>query len=192
MPLAFSTLGALIASRQHKNPIGWIFCSIGLMFGVVGVADGYVVHALYAVPGSLPGASFLAWFSAWMAGPSSLIPFVLLFLLFPNGRLLSPRWRVLAWLLVPIFVALLFQAIVKPGPLLQDPSVVNPFGTAALGPLAESIEVNASLLLLAIGLAAAFSMFLRFRRSTGDERQQLKWFVSAYAGPRVAMEQDPE
>ena len=191
MPLAFSTLGALIASRHHKNPIGWIFCIIGFNFALVSFADGYGVHTLYAVPGSLPAGSFLAWFSVWMGGPTSLIPFVLLFLLFPNGRLLSPRWRILAWLLVPIFVALLFQAIVTPGPLLQYPSVVNPFGIDALGRLAERVEGTATLLLLASGLAAALSMILRFRRSTGEERQQLKWFVSANALLAVVMASGP-
>ena len=191
MPLAFSTLGALIASRQHKNPIGWIFCIIGLNFAVVGVADAYVVHTLYAVPGSLPAAAFLAWFSVWMGGPTSLIPFVLLFLLFPNGRLLSPRWRMLAWFLILLCVALLVQAIVQPGPLLQYPSVDNPFGIAALGHVAERVEGTATLLLLASGLAAALSMILRFRRSTGVERQQLKWFVSANALLATVMASGP-
>ena len=191
MPLAFSTVGALIAARHHKNPIGWIFSGIGLNFALVSFADGYVVHTLYAVPGSLPAGAFLAWFSTWMGGPTSLIPFVLLFLLFPNGRLLSRRWRILAWLLVPIFVALLFQAIVTPGPVLQYPSVVNPFGIDALGGLAERIEGTTILLLLAGGLAAAVSMILRFRRSAGEERQQLKWFVSANAVLAVVMASGP-
>jgi two-component system NarL family sensor kinase len=179
---AFATVGALIASRHSTNPIGWLLCAIGLSFGIGGFTEGYAIHALLVDPGSLPGGAIMAWFSSWIGGPSSLVPLIFLLLLFPTGKLLSRRWRPVAWLAIVALGAHLFLSVVKPGPLQAFEFVNNPFGIDALGSLVARLEVPAFLLLLLPSLlASAISLILRFRRAQGEERQQLKWLASAGA-----------
>ncbi len=179
--IAIFTVGALVAARRPGNPIGWILLAAGLSIALGDFADGYAVHGLLARPGSLPGAAGMAWVSEWTRGPTILGGFALVFLLFPEGRALSPRWRPIVWLTVavtPLLGLMLFQ----PGPFNDYPSVTNPFG---LGGTAGRVVVGAGnaafFVLLAVLAASGLSLFLRFRRATGDERQQLKWFASGGA-----------
>ncbi len=181
-PIAFATVGALIASRHSTNPIGWVVCAMGLSFGIGGSTEGYAIHALLVDPGSLPGGAIMAWISSWMGGPSGLVPFIFLFLLFPTGKLLSHRWRPVAWLAIMALGADLFLRGVKPGPLQAFEFINNPFGIDALESLVARLEGPAFLLLLLPSLlASAFSLILRFRGARGEERQQLKWLASAGA-----------
>src|SRR6266540_3439925 len=89
--LTYAGVGALVASRRSGNPIGWLLLAEGLLFELVGFSIAYVQHPLFARPGSLPAGRVVAW-----AGNSIWIPFlataVFVFLLFPTGRLRSPRW----------------------------------------------------------------------------------------------------
>jgi hypothetical protein len=101
--IAFSLVGAVIAARRPRHRLGWIFCVVGLSHGLVTFTNEYAVHALWTSPGSLPGGPFMAWMTKWVWAGS--MPVVLTFvpLLFPDGRLPSPRWRPVAWLsAVPI------------------------------------------------------------------------------------------
>jgi hypothetical protein len=179
--LAILTVAALVAARRPGNPIGWILLAAGLSMTLGDFADGYAVHGLLAQPGSLPGAAVMAWVSEWTRGPTLLGGFALVFLLFPEGQALSPRWRPIVWLTVAI-TPLLGLLVFQPGPFNDYPTVTNPFG---IGGTAGRMIIGAGnaafFLLLAVLAASGLSLFLRFRRATGDERQQLKWFASGGA-----------
>jgi signal transduction histidine kinase len=179
--LALATLGALIVSRRRGNPIGWIFCAAGLVLGLVTFAESYAVYALAGAPETIPGGEMAAWLTSLVQGPSLLGFFVFLLLLFPDGRLPSPRWRPVAWLAFGVIAAVTLLEAFRPGPLGSFPSVTNPLGLDALGSLiGPAREITFLLLVLAL-LASAVSLVLRFRRSGGVERQQLKWLAASGA-----------
>jgi len=98
--LSFPTVGALVASRRPQNPIGWLFCAVGVPLGLSSFAWGYAAYALVTAPGSLPGAEVMASLASWLFLPAIFAIPPLLFLLFPDGRLLSRRWRPAVWLAV--------------------------------------------------------------------------------------------
>jgi two-component system NarL family sensor kinase len=122
---AFPLVGALVATRQPHNPLGWIFCTIGLSQGLVGFANEYAVYALWTAPGSLSAGSFMAWLTSWIWGPGTGLLLTYLLLLFPDGRLPSPRWRPVAWLSgVPIALVCGPMAILN-WPL-RGPALIKP------------------------------------------------------------------
>jgi len=178
--LAFTLVGTLVSSRLPGNPIGWICLTIGLSFMLAGAADEYNEYALQTRPGFLPGAEYMAWLENWLWVVPVVLIGTFLPLLFPNGRLLSGRWRVMAWLSGAVLISLSISEAFAPGPLAEAPDVTNPLGIEfARDALAL---VNGVFLLLPLCfVASALSMILRFRRSVGEERQQLKWFASAAA-----------
>jgi hypothetical protein len=94
------TMGALIVARRPANLIGWSFVAAGLGLAFSAFATEHAIYALLTDPGALPGAAWLAWISSWLTIPAIYSAFVALVLLFPTGRLLSPRWRPVAWLVV--------------------------------------------------------------------------------------------
>jgi hypothetical protein len=177
-------VGAVLAARRPHNPIGWLLLGLGLCFVVYPLVVMYVTTAVFVAPGGLPAARWVAWVGNWIwvlaHGCIALV-----FLLFPNGRLLSPRWRPVAWVALGATAVLLIAAACYPGPLevsglARDAEVLpgfdNPLGVAAFGPvLAVMLVVVEAFQVLGIA-----SLALRFRRSRGEERQQLKWV--AYAG----------
>jgi hypothetical protein len=174
--LVAPVLGALISSRRPENPIGWIFCAIGLGTGAEYAAEGYAVYALLGESGTVPGGIWAAWVADWVWTLSAgLLPFV--FLLFPNGRLPSPRWRPVALFAAVLYVALPVGYALLPGPLGSFPSVENPMGYGgAAGEILPGVnQALAWLALVVTGLLSVVSLVLRFRRSVGEERQQIKW-----------------
>jgi hypothetical protein len=178
--VAFVTVGALVASRRPGNMVGWIFCALGLCGTLAVASEGYAVYALVTRPGSLPEGEGLVWLSGLLGGPITFAMFALVLLLFPDGRLLSPRWWPFIWLDL-IAVALIFAFAFKPGPIENSPlDVANPFGIGDAGTLLDTLGGAGIFLALAATVAGAVSLVLRLRRSQGDERQQLKWF--AFAG----------
>ncbi|HET9495470.1 MAG TPA: hypothetical protein VFR15_14660, partial [Chloroflexia bacterium] len=95
---AFSFIGALVTSSQPRNPIGWILSTVGLLTGLTFFAYSYLLVSESLGPGnSLPGADIARWLDLWIWIPATLLPVTILLLLFPNGRLLSSRWRPVAW-----------------------------------------------------------------------------------------------
>jgi hypothetical protein len=175
--IAFALVGALVASRHPANPIGWLFAGTAVWFTLGSVADEYAQRALFVAPGSLPGGLAAAWFSRLTQGPILFSVFIFIFLLFPNGRPLSPRWRVITWLAVVIAVIGLFLYGLTPGPLDNSAyaDFANPFGIPALPASGSQL----SGLVFPLTLVSAVSLVLRFRRSTGEEREQIKWLASA-------------
>src|SRR5829696_918830 len=179
---AFSAVGALVASRRPENLIGWIMCATGLLFALNGLAGSYAAHALYSGSEPMPGAAFAAWAIVFI-GNLPLLPLLpLLLLLFPDGRLPSRRWRPVVWLIVGSGLAEVAFWAFAPGEFLGWPPARNPFGVAVLDPLLDPYVTHVQTPLLVLTLVLpAISLVVRFWRSRGEERQQLKWFVSAGA-----------
>ncbi|MGH3088928.1 MAG: hypothetical protein ACRDSJ_16620, partial [Rubrobacteraceae bacterium] len=178
MILAFTLVGALISSRLPTNPIGWICLSIGLIMALEAVADGYHVYALQTRPG-LPGGEYMAWLGNWTWVPWLFLITTFLVLLFPDGRLPSRRWRVVAWLSVVALISISVTYALVPGRLDEAPNVTNPLGIESAGSALEFVYTWDLLFLLPCFVASALSMVLRFRRATGEVRQQIKWFAAA-------------
>jgi hypothetical protein len=181
--------GAVLAARRPRNPIGWLLLGLGLCFIVYPLVEAYVAAALAGAPEGLPAVRWVAWVGNWIWVPASAC-IALLFLLFPNGRLLSPRWRPVAWVAVTATALLLVASACHPGPLemvssIRDPDVLrrfdNPLGIMALASFSEPLIV----LIQGAEVLGIASLALRFRRSRGEERQQLKWV--AYAAVLFAL-----
>jgi hypothetical protein len=177
----FTTIGALVASRQPKNTIGWIFCALGLFLTSSSASGQYAIYALVSSPGSLPGGGTAAWLEAFLNGPIILVLFALVLLLFPDGRPLSRRWRAALWLDLIVAAVLLVVGSFKPGPMpTSSLNVANPFGIEKIGALLNVLLYVGVSLALALTVLGAVSLMVRFRRSGAEERQQIKWF--AFAG----------
>jgi hypothetical protein len=173
LAINFSTVGAVIASRSlPNNPIGWLFCATGLVYAMNHFTAQYAIYTLLATPGSLPAGDAAAWIFSWLPFPQlGLAAFILL--LFPNGRLPSPRWRWFFWLsLLLIAVATIWQMF-APGPVFYLGGIYNPLGVEGLPNAFKLIET----LLFALIFISAASLFVRLLRARGVERQQLKWFT---------------
>jgi hypothetical protein len=178
--LTFPTVGALVASRRPENSIGWIFCGAGLVLAVGVFATAYADYALSAGRGSLPGEEYAAWLSTWIGAPGALLAAALLFLLFPDGRLPSRRWRPVVWMAAIGSPLSALAGALKPGPLDAHRSIDNPVGIdSTLGVVVEVLGLLGALALNLSVLASGISLILRLRRARGVERQQLKWFVYA-------------
>jgi hypothetical protein len=179
--IAFAVVGALIVTRRAGNRIGWLFCAIGLQ-SVTGALDAYALYGLAARPDAvLPGTTAAAWVASWSWAPAFFLPLVLLPLLYPTGRLPSPRWRPVAWLAVlTILLAIIVNGF-RPGPLQvsEVPVAANPLGIAGATGLLEVGDLIAGVLFVPLFFAAVASVVVRFRRARGVERQQLKWFLYA-------------
>ena len=177
----FMIVGALIVAHRPGNAIGWIFSASALLAFTGQLADQYAIYAYATRPGSLPGATLAAWYGSWPWWLVLALALVFTPLLFPTGRLLSPRWRPVAWLAGATTAVLTALTSLQPNLEISAGQVIaNPIGVAAAGNLVKS-PVGSALSILLTGLAAvAFgSLVLRFRRSRGEERQQLKWFTYA-------------
>jgi DNA-binding SARP family transcriptional activator len=179
--LAYAAVGALVASRRPANPVGWLLLCQGLLFEFTAFSLGYVKYGLFARPGSLPTATWMAWVGQWIWIPQFFAIPALLFLLFPDGRLRSSRWRVVVWLIGAVSVAGFISSALAPGSLGGSlSSVRNPLGVEG----AQALRVLGTVAAGVGGpvfLAALTSFILRFRGSRGAERQRLKWLAYAAA-----------
>src|SRR5215210_6277004 len=182
----FGTVGALIASRRPENPIGWVFCGMGLALVVAVFTGNYAQYALVVEPGALPRAETAAWVGNWI-WLVALSPLGFFLLLFPDGRPPSPRWRWVGWLQAVALAGWTASQALVPGPLLNAgyESLDNPYGIEALGGVLRWVGAGCGSLLVMTLLASVVSVVVRFWRSRGDERRQIKWV--AYAGGVVAL-----
>jgi hypothetical protein len=180
---AFMVVGAVIVAHRPGNAIGWIFSAIGLLAASGTLAMEYAAYAYVIRPGSLPAAIWPAWYQQQWWIPMLALVFVATPLLFPTGRLPSARWRPIAAVAAVAAVALELLVALQPTIQLQDENywVDNPIGLAWI-PDPETSSVGGALAGLLTGciVAAVISLVVRFRRSRGVERQQLKWFT--YSG----------
>jgi len=179
--LAFPVVGALIASRQPRNPVGWILIADGLLWTTTDMLGNYSVYGM-ASPGSVPFPLGAAALNNWLWVPSVGLLATYVFLLFPNGRLPSRRWRPLAWLSGVVIASVSVGVALSPGPLQDLGGVQNPF--ELLKPWMMPAFLAILLLLPLCILVSAASLVFRYRRSRGEQRQQLKWiaFAAAFVG----------
>ena len=177
----FATMGALVASRRPRHPIGWILLGAGAAYTVGGLSVAQTEQG-----GSAP--VLVRWLGTWvwMAGIGPAATFGLL--LFPDGHLPSPRWRAFAWFAAAAIVATAVAIAFEPGPF-EDSTVENPLGVEALPGLIDALQ-NAGPAALALAIFGSIaSLFVRFRRAGGVERQQLKWlsYTGAIVGVALAV-----
>jgi hypothetical protein len=178
--VAFSTVGAVVGSRRPENPIGWLFCAIGIFAAIVLLSSEYAAYVLLAQPDSLPGGLAMVWIRAWVWVPYVGF-FVLLFLVFPEGW---PQSRALRWFASLVLFVIAYGTILaafSPGPIdAIGGAVDNPLGMEALRGVGTNSAVGPlESVLYALGIVAAASLFGRMRRARGVQRQQLKWFAYA-------------
>lgn len=177
MAAPYLVLGTIIVIRAPENRIGRFLVGMGVLFVLAGTANEYGLHGLIYRPGSLAGAIYAAWYLQWawvvMFGTTMFV-----FLLFPNGRFASHRWRRFSFFAVASIVLGVTALALTAGPLdsfTTKPVFQNPLGLEILKP---ELTYGWALLPWLICLAtSAASLFIRFRRSTGIERQQLKWLA---------------
>jgi len=172
--MAVPAVGFVLAAQRPKNTVGWIILGAGLALGLGFFCWPYWERGLVAAPGSLPAARPVAWFANWVL-TIPLAGFAFLLLVFPTGRLSSRRWRPVAWyvaaasaLYTAAFVARADRTWAAPGTSLSQ-------GWYPGTHIAGVVLMSAAVL---IGAAAVAD---RFARSSGEERLQLKWFVTATA-----------
>ena len=164
--LLFSFVGAAIAARDRRNPIGWIFVVLGFAFLVLEAKTRYIGLTGFA---HTAGAGFASWLD-WIWPPLSGLAIFVVPLLFPTGRLLSPRWRIFLWSAVLFAVIGGTAGVLAPG---------NPLGLHIDEPLRVKLD-NLSVLPGVVALVGTLaSLVVRFRRASALERQQLKWFLVA-------------
>lgn len=176
--ITIATVGTLVASRQPENPIGWLMSAMGGSMILTGFAEAYAIHALMVAPGSLPFGAQMAWINQALVAPAFLGLWVFVFVLFPNGQLLSPRWRLVVWLgILSLFGVI--SSNLTPGPLSEFPIVDNPFGIQAYSGIVELVGNFSFYLFVVLLVVSAASLVVRYRRSEGEVRQQLKWIVGA-------------
>jgi hypothetical protein len=177
IPAAFAIVGILILGRQPRNRIGWILVVIGLAWIVPLESYGGFAYSR-DLPG---GALFLALSGPTWAPPVGLMGTILL-LRFPSGTLLSPRWKRVEWLALLAISVTVVAIVLTPGDLADVgyPSLANPLGIDELEPFFNALLAFIILIPITI-VASAVSLVMRFRRSTGMERLQMKWLTSAAA-----------
>jgi hypothetical protein len=183
--LVFSAVGALIASRHPGNAIGWLFLGAGVAAGVAALASSYADYWVEARDGPVLLGKTAALYGDLSWIPWILVPSTFLLLLFPDGRLLSRRWRPVAWCAAAAIGGGFVAGALHAGPMEDRPQLTNPYGVES--PLIDALQ-GLSFFLLFIGIVGSVaSLILRFRRARGEQRQQIKWlaFAGAVAGTCV-------
>lgn len=178
MFLVFGTVGLVLVLRVPDNAVGWILAGVGAIGGVGGVL------ALWSSSG-LAGVDFARWVLVWLFFPVIGLVTIPLLLLFPTGRLLSPRWRFALWM-APLFV-LLASAGAAFYPVPPEEGGPNPYALEGAEETLLFLQNIAGIPLLIGGVAALVSIVVRYRRGNAVERQQLKWFLAAAATIPVAI-----
>jgi hypothetical protein len=173
LAVGFAPVGAVIVSRSSpENPIGWLFCAIGFLWGLTHFSAQYAIYTLLAVPGSSPASDAAAWVMGWV-WVLACGPIVFLLLLFPDGRLPSRRWRWFAWLSLLLISAGAISQALAPGSVYYLEGIYNPLGVEGLPNVGEQVQTVVFTLIF----VSAASLFVRRLRASGVERQQLKWFT---------------
>jgi hypothetical protein len=178
LPVAFAmfpTVGALIVSRQPRNTIGWIFMGVGVGTAITFLDAANLQYEVTLFRHALPVGVLLDW-AGNCIWPINVGLGSFLLLLFPTGHLLSRRWRWVAWLDATAITCWAIASAFMPGPFGGE-TITNPFGIAAARGVLEPVGAISSMAFDALVLLAVVSAILRFRRSRGEAREQMKWFA---------------
>ena len=168
--MAVPVTGFVLASRRPANRIGWLFLVAGVALGLSGFSNQYALHALVADQGSLPAGRVFAWLSNWLwVIPVAMLAF--LFLLFPTGHVRSRRWGLAAWLVGGAFALIAAAALV-----IATHLWARPFTSSSPAGL---IDLMIAVLFSAALLVSVAALVVRFAKSSGEERLQLKWCAAA-------------
>jgi hypothetical protein len=173
--MAVPVTGFVLASRRPENRIGWLFLMAGLALGLSGFSNPYALHALVADRGSLPAGPAFAWLSNWI-WIIAVAALGFLFLLFPTGQLRSRRWRPAAWFAGGAFAIATVSTLITATRLWAHPFTSSP---GSLDGLTALLEVMAGFLISAGLLVSVVAVVIRFAKSSGEERLQLKWCAAA-------------
>jgi len=173
--MAVPVTGFVLASRRPENRIGWLFLVAGLALGLSGFSNPYALHALVADRGSLPAGPAFAWLSNWI-WIIAVAALGFLFLLFPTGQLRSRRWRPAAWFAGGAFAIATVSTLITATRLWAHPFTSSP---GSLDGLTALLEVMAGFLISAGLLVSVVAVVIRFAKSSGEERLQLKWCAAA-------------
>jgi signal transduction histidine kinase len=176
----FPLVGALIASRQPRNPIGWLLCASGLLQSLNLLGTAYGEYSFITHPGSLPAAFAITWLGSWAWMPSLALVLTFFPLLFPDGRLPAPGWR---WVGLTAAAGVALLVLGAGWASAATPGVVLARGAMGGPVVAGSVVVVGLLAVLVASVASVCSLIGRFRRSRGEEREQMKWvaFAGAFA-----------
>ncbi len=182
--LVTSLVGGAVAARRSSNPIGWLLLGTGLSIGLGLFAQEYAVFSLGERPGSLPLGRAMAWLSSWLTLPGFLA-FALVLILFPSGRPPLRRWGpALVRAVITLSVIQALALAVMPGPIdgvaLDGVALAdNPLGLRGAEPGLEFVITISGTLLVSLALLGVVSRIVGFRTAPTEERQQIKWVVSA-------------
>ncbi|MFL6022948.1 MAG: hypothetical protein ACJ72O_06375 [Marmoricola sp.] len=179
LPLSFASVGIVVSLRQPANRIGWVCLAIGLLLSIDAGSYGSFGRNTGSAP--LPGAGFATWLGDWIWLPAIGSVGTFLLLLFPDGRLPSRRWRAVAWTSAGVIALAVLAEAFQPGMLSSAPGVANPYAVEAAKYIPGRLPGGANVFLAPCFAAAAASLVLRFRRATGRQRLQIKWFATAAA-----------
>ncbi|HEY6566170.1 MAG TPA: histidine kinase [Actinomycetota bacterium] len=191
MCFVWIAVGTLIVSRQPSNWAGWIFIAVGVPFLLLGFCQAAVSYEVRTSPGVIPFPAVWALLGEYALFPVALIP--LLFLLYPNGHVPGPRWRWAVRGLIGGTLLAFFGFLLRPGPLNnwveQGILWVNPLGIDALAPVGGVLIAIGAIVALVSAVSTAIAVIQRFRRSAGEQRQQMRWLalVGAIAGISFAL-----
>lgn len=184
--ITYVLLGMVVINSRPRNPIGWLFLTVGSAYAVTGLAAGIAIYG-----SSLPSNFVITlmqsalWLSNWLWLPAIILSTFFVFLLFPDGRLLSPRWRPVVWV-TGLGLAMVTSGLaLHPGPIESWQIGINPYGLAGAETALEAVISLGSILLAVGGIGSVLAIFLRFRRSRGLEREQMKWL--AYSAVIIAL-----
>jgi len=177
--LVFSYFALLILERHPQHTVGWLTMVVGFAASLQFLINGYIAFdrdVIIGNPDMALNVAILLDNIVWW--PIEALPFTLIPLYFPDGMLPSPRWRVVVIIVVLGVLSGMLTGF-HPGPVAFGNTIYNPAGIKGSGPLLEKIMVLSLVLMVIGGLGCFFGVYLRFRRSTGIERQQMKWLVYA-------------
>jgi hypothetical protein len=177
--LSYPLVGTLVVIRRPGNPIGWLFVVLGFGFTIGFFTTEYLGRALIS-GWALPGVVLVAWIGSWSFVLDMGIAFAWIPLLFPTGRLPGPRWRIVALALTLTMGAGVAAVALRPGTLDETyDQLQNPFAAPGIAGVLEAIDAISFPAIALLGLLCIASLFVRFRRGSSVERQQIKWLLLA-------------
>ncbi len=182
MMIGYGTIGAFVAARVRGNPLGWLMLMVGLSFGVTAISGEYLV---WAVRNDAPLQSVSAWLSNWVY-VLTFMPLPTILLLFPTGRVLSPRWRIVLYVIGGSAASLAVAAWIRPGDVDAEVPFANPTGVEALEPLSNVLSTVGLLGVFLSALASVLALVVRYRKAPNTERRQIR-ALAYVAGVALAL-----